>query len=113
MRFSKAFIAIACILLVLLGAALGYSIRMLRGIRDIDRELKFLKCETAALGCRVFLLETSQIMMERSRKPIYASQGLGSAGRKGQLWSLPVGKPSGRKEVILWEAFTKEVKPIG
>jgi hypothetical protein len=89
MRFSKPFIAIACILLVLVGATLGYSIRMLQGICDIDRELKFLKCESAALGCRVFLLETSQITMERSRKPIYASHGLDRVGRKGQLLPLP------------------------
>ncbi|MCK4788411.1 MAG: hypothetical protein KAV87_32020 [Desulfobacteraceae bacterium] len=113
MRFSKLFIAIACVLLVLVGAALGYSVKMFRQVGDMERELKLIDYDLRGLEYRIFLLESSQLQMEPPGNSNISSHGLGSAGRKGQLWSLPVGKPSGRKEVILWEAFTKEVKPIG
>ena len=64
MRFSKSFIVIASILLVLVGAALGYSVKLLRQIGGIDREVKMLRCEVQTLGCRLFLLEARQIRME-------------------------------------------------
>ena len=113
MRFSKAFIAIACTLLLLVGAALGYSAKLVKQMAAVDDELKLIDYDLPGLEYRIFILESQQLRMEPPEKAIYAHHGLGRVGRKGQLWSLPVGKPSGRKEVILWEAFTKEVKPIG
>jgi len=113
MRFSNSFIVITCIPLLLVGAALGYSVKVLQQIVGIDDELKLIGYDLRGLEYRIFILESQQLRMEPPEKAIYAHHGLGRVGLKGQLWSLPVGKPSGRKEVILWEAFTKEVKPIG
>jgi hypothetical protein len=42
MRVSKSFILIASILLVLVGAALGYSVKMFLQVGDMSHQLKLL-----------------------------------------------------------------------
>ena len=64
MRFSKSFIVIVCILLVFVGAALGYSVKVLQEVRDIDHELKLIAYDLRGLEYRIFVLETQQLRME-------------------------------------------------
>ena len=64
MRFSKSFIVIACTLLLLVGAAFGYSVKMLQEVRDIDHELNLVDYDLRALEYRIFVLETQQLTME-------------------------------------------------
>ena len=64
MRFSKSFIAVTCILLVSVGAALGYSVKVLQGISDIDHELKLIEYDLRGVEYRIFILEAHQLKME-------------------------------------------------
>jgi hypothetical protein len=97
MRFSKSFIVIACILLVFVGAALGYSVKVLRQASDMGHELKLIDYDLRGLEYRIFLLETQQLRMEPPGKGDICSRGLGAAGRKGQPRPLPVSESPGRK----------------
>ena len=73
MRFSKSFIVLACTLLLLVGAALGYSVKMFLQVGEMSHELKLIDYDMRTLEYRVFLLE-SQLRMEPpgGRKEVHA-----------------------------------------
>jgi hypothetical protein len=97
MRFSKPFIVLACTLLLLVGAALGYSAKLFWQMAGVDDELKLIDYDLRGLEYRIFILESQQLRMEPPEKAIYANHGLDRVDRKGQPRSLRVSKPSGRK----------------
>jgi hypothetical protein len=90
MTFSKPFITIACILLVLVGAALGYSAKLVQQIVVMDGKVNLIDYDLRGLEYRIFILESQQLTMEPPEKAQCAYYGLGYAGRKGQFLSLPV-----------------------
>jgi len=97
MRLSKLFIAIACVLLVFVGAALGYSAKMFLQVGEMSHKLNLIDYDLRGLEYRIFILESQQLRMEPPEKAIYVHHGLDRIDGKGQPRSLPVGKPSGRK----------------
>jgi hypothetical protein len=82
---------------MLVGAALGYSVKVLTRIPNIDDELKLIDYDLRGLEYRIFILESQQLRMDPPEKALYAYYVPGSAGRKGQPRSLLVSKPLGRK----------------
>ena len=97
MRFSKPFILLACTLLLLVGAALGYSAKLIHQMTGVDDELKLIDYDLRGLEYRIFILENQQLRMDPPEKAIYANHGLGRIDGKGQPRFLPVSEPPGRK----------------
>jgi hypothetical protein len=78
MTFSRLFVIISCILLILVGGALGYSAKMFLRVGDMSHRLKLLNYDVRALEYRIFLLEDQEIRLNLGGKRNISFYGLGS-----------------------------------
>ena len=113
MTFSKLFIIIACVLLVLVGAALGYSIKMFLQVGDMSHRLELNDYDLRALEHRIFLLE-SQLRIESpgvERRCMLMQVHLYDAfqDKAGKVWI--VAETDGRKaKLVLSKDLDREME---